>query len=391
MTAKFLHAADWQIGKNYDRIGDADKRGRLRQARLTALEKIGEAASSKGARFVLAAGDLFDSPTADKNTLAAGLAAIGKIPIPVLAIPGNHDHGGPAGFWESEYFLSQQAALAPNLTVLLKPEPRETDDAWILPCPLLKRSDTSDPTAWIRTLADEAIRKSSKPVIVLAHGSTQTFGTVGYTDEEGEGSASNLIDLSRLPAELADYAALGDWHGTKQIEPWAYYSGTHEPDRFTKGGDHDPGNVLLVEVSRGRKVSVEKIRTACMRWHGLEFDFADDSSLDVLKHKLDELLGNRVGEDLLQLDLSGHLGLEARRKLDALLETFEARLIRLKLHDATRVAPTPEEIDALANRSADPLIGLVAKTLLQKNREPGEDSDIAAIALRELFSAVHSR
>jgi DNA repair exonuclease SbcCD nuclease subunit len=391
MTTKFLHTADWQIGKNYDRVSNNDKRGKLRQARLDSLEKLGEIARAKEARFVLAAGDLFDSPTSDKDTLAAGLGVIGKIGIPVYAIPGNHDHGGPAGFWETDYFLSQKNDLAPNLTVLLKPEPFETETAWILPCPLMRRADASDPTAWIRTASLGAIQTGTKPVLLLAHGSTQSFGGgSGYGDEEGEEGSSNLIRLAQLPAGLVDYAALGDWHGTKEIEPWAFYSGTHEPDRFAKGGDHDPGNVLWVEVARGRQIRIEKIRTALTGWHDLNFEFTDDNSLDLLEQIFAGLFGDRVNKDLLQLKLTGRLGLEARSQLNTLLDKQSARLLRVKLDDGIRVSPTEAEIHELADRTADPLIGLVAQTLVEKSRQPGGEAEIASLALQELFAAVHT-
>ena len=125
--------------------------------------------------------------------------------------------------------------------------------------------------------------------------------------------------MARLPSGLVDYAALGDWHGTKSIEAWAWYSGTHEPDRFTKGGDHDPGNVLHVEVERGGRAAVEKIRTASIAWHGM------DSSLPAINRWK---LGNRVGADLLQLDLRGTLGLEASAGLEALLESVDGRILQ---------------------------------------------------------------
>ena len=34
----FLHSADWQIGKPYARVQDPDKRARLRQARIEAID-----------------------------------------------------------------------------------------------------------------------------------------------------------------------------------------------------------------------------------------------------------------------------------------------------------------------------------------------------------------
>jgi DNA repair exonuclease SbcCD nuclease subunit len=387
MTARFIHTADWQIGKNFDRIADNAKRERLRRARIDSVARIGVVAREKGADFVLVAGDLFDSPTSDKSTLAAGLGAIGQLELPVIAIPGNHDHAGPGGFWELDFFKDQQRALAPNFTVLLQQAPLETDTAYILPCPLLRRSDPKDPTVWLRQHSFEEIEQSGKPVVLLAHGSTQTFAGTGYDDEESDKGASNLIELRRLPADLVDYVALGDWHGTKMIEPWAWYSGTHEPDRFTKGGDHDPGNVLFVECQRGTVPVVEKIRTASVDWHSKSFTLAGHESLGLFRAQLDELLGSRVDADLLQLDLDGTLGLGDSALLESVLDGLEARLIRLKMRNSTRLEATTEEIETLTTRGTDPLIARVARTLIEKMSAPGEESAVAASALQELFAA----
>ena len=61
--ARFIHTADWQIGKPYLRVRDQQKRFKLRQERLNAIVRIREAAQRQEAQFVLIAGDLFDSPT----------------------------------------------------------------------------------------------------------------------------------------------------------------------------------------------------------------------------------------------------------------------------------------------------------------------------------------
>ena len=390
-AVKFIHTADWQIGKNFDRIENDAKRERLRRVRIDTVARVGELARDKRADFVLVAGDLFDSPTSDNDTIAAGLGAIGQLGVPVIVIPGNHDHGGPGGFWELDFFRDQQRSLAANLTVLLSPQAYETEKAWILPCPLLRRSETTDPSAWLRQagLLDD-LTQGGKPVILLAHGSTQAFGGGGYDDEEGARGASNLIDLARLPSGLVDYAALGDWHGTKKIENWAWYSGTPEPDRFTKGGDHDPGNILFVEVARGDAPLVEKIRTTSIAWHTVDFTFGGDESLSIFQRELDQLLGQRVGEDLLQLDLDGTLGIENSAKLKTVLESLDARLIRLKLRNYTRIEATAAEVEELTACAGDPLIARVARTLIEKTSASGEDAPIAATALQELFAAAHT-
>ncbi len=382
----FIHTADWQIGKPYARIADPHKRALLQQARFDAIRRIGEIARKTGAAFVLVAGDLFDSPSADKTTVSAACSAIGHIPVPVFAIPGNHDHGGPGSLWQQEFFRREQAALAPNLTLLLEDEPLELDVAILLPCPLLHRTTVIDPTAWLRN--DDLLRAlpDTKPRIVLAHGATQTF-TSSWEDDEESASAANRIDLDRLPEAVFDYIALGDWHGTRQVGPKTWYAGTPEIDRFPKGGGHDPGNILLVETRRGERPTVTKRLSGRIRWHEFGFDVAGDTAVDELESRLHTLLGPRTNEDLLKLALSGSIGIESRRKLEQLLETLGARLLRIKLDDRTRIAPTDEEIQALTQRAGDPLIARVARKLVDLGDGPSEEAVFARLALRELHAA----
>jgi len=306
--------------------------------------------------------------------------------VPVLAIPGNHDHGGPGCVWEQAFFQREREALAPNLRVLLEAAPVELDAAVILPCPLLRRAVMADPTDWLRTPEAFAGLSPDKPRIVLAHGSTQTFSGQ-WADDEEDASAGNLLDLSRLPVAEIDYIALGDWHGSKQVDAKAWYAGTPELDRFPKGGEHDPGNVLIVEARRGGVPQVTRVVTAHLKWNDMAFDFADDAALDTLNERLTTLVGSRANEDLLRLTLTGSVGIEAANRLEQIIESQEARLLRLKLANRTLIAPTDAEIQALTERSADPLIASVARKLVERAVGESEDAQVARIALRELHAA----
>ncbi len=108
MPVTFLHTADWQLGKPYGSVEDPDKRAILRQQRLETIDRLGEIARRHQAAFILVAGDLFDSPSPDRGTVSAACAAIGRLGLPVIAIPGNHDHGGAGGPWQQEYFLKER-------------------------------------------------------------------------------------------------------------------------------------------------------------------------------------------------------------------------------------------------------------------------------------------
>ncbi len=383
---KFIHTADWQLGKPFAGVDDGQKRAILQNERLSVLKRIANKAREYGAEFILIAGDLFDSPSATKSTVAAACSAIGDMKIPVFAIPGNHDHGGAGSLWGQEFFQRERDKLAPNLKMLLKAEPVELENAVLFPCPLLRRHEANDPTSWLRSTLDFGERFGSKPRIILAHGSVLSFGTLPDEDESDAG-APNLIDLSRLSGNDFDYIALGDWHGAKQVSDKAWYSGTPELDRFVKGQDHNPGNILMVEVSRGELPKVQCIRTGAIGWHELVFNFPDDAGLDHLNTLVDEKIAKRANQDLLRLNLSGSLGIEASTQLDRMIESWGARLIRVKLVNQTVIAPSPAELDGLSRRADDPLVSRVASKLVSMALVENDQTAVVRIALRELYAA----
>lgn len=383
---RFIHTADWQIGKVFAGIEDVSKRTRLQDARTDAIARIGEVAAENAAAFVVVAGDLFDSSTVPRATVSKALSAIGRLQCPVYVIPGNHDHGGAGGIWEQEYFQREHKLLASNLIVLTSAEPLLRDDAVLLPCPLLRRHEIDDPTAWIRTLDEQWQTFGDRPRIVVAHGGAHGFVTESATDdEEVVGAAPNRLDLDRLPADQVDYIALGDWHGTKQVGATAWYAGTPEPDRFAKGGDYRAGQVLAVEAVRGSAPQVRPVPTGRMGWHRIDHILTDDASLAALAGDVKARIGTRVDEDLISMTLSGSLGFAARDNLNQLSETWRNRLIRLKLDDRSGDAPSDAEIDALTDRLGDPLIARVASVLKSEAQQDGEPGEVARLALRELF------
>ncbi len=380
----FLHTADWQLGKPFAGVDDPDKRARLRHERFAVLDRIGTVARERKAAFILVAGDVFDSPVATKETVSAACAAIGAMPVPVFVIPGNHDHGGPGSVWEQPFLAREREKLAPNLTVCLEAKPIEVAGATLFPCPLLRRHESNDTTAWLRDMPG-----SDHPRLVLAHGSVQEFSTRTADDEDSGSGAVNRIELNRLPENAFDYVALGDWHGMKQVGPRAWYAGTPELDRFPRGESNQPGHVVIVSVTRGGAPKVEAVRTARIGWHQETATFSENADLDVLEERIETLLGSRAQQDLLRLELHGALGLEATTRLEQAIEVWRARLLRLKLERDVSVVPTSEEIAALTHRATDPLISRVAGKLLGLSAG-GEEGASARLALRELHAACHS-
>jgi DNA repair exonuclease SbcCD nuclease subunit len=384
MPTRFLHTADWQLGKPYGTMEDAEKREPAKLARLDVLDRIGELVKSEGARFVIVAGDLFDSLHPSKTTVSAAFNKIGKWKVPVYAIPGNHDFGGQGGAWDQPYLQKEMREQAPNFQIILKREPLVLGDIVLLPCPLLSRMDHADPSLWIQQIDFSRPEFQGKPRVVLAHGTTQNFSSANDEDG-GVGATSNHIRHESLPMAEIDYVALGDWHGMRECAAKVWYCGTPEIDRFPKGQDNKPGYTLSVEIGRGQTPSVKQIATTLLRWHVRDFSVNSDQDVDMVEAQLGALLEKRVNEDLLQLTLNGKLGIEASQRLEELIETIRGRIIRVKRYGEVQNIPSEAEIQKLTQSAENPLTANVAKLLIAQATIPGDEGRIAQLALRELF------
>ena len=314
MGIRFIHTADWHIGKRFGRF-DPDKAALLRDARARIVDRVAELARQEDARIVLVAGDVFDGPglaDASLRRLTARLAAHDDIDWHFL--PGNHDPDEVNGIWQRFVgFLG----TARHVSVSRQPVAVElSDDAVLLPAPLHARALAHDPTAWMdgcRT-ADGVIR------VGLAHGSVKGFGSGG--------DASIPLSLDRAARAGLNYLALGDWHGVSEVAPRTWYSGTPEPDQFP---DNEPGYALCVEIPDAGSVPVvTQHRLAHFNWRHITLD------AEVLGQGGDELeasVCNPAGcgdRTLLHLSLRGRVSLEQELELRRQLDGLEDRVFHLE-------------------------------------------------------------
>ena len=385
---RFLHTADWQVGKPYRRIQDEGKRAILQRQRIAVIARIAEHALTNSVDAVLVAGDLFDSPTPTSGVLVEVLEAIGHMAVPVLVIPGNHDHGGAGSVWHRDDFRRHQPELASNLQVLLNRKPLELDQAVVLPCPLLRQRDSRDPTFWLRDRNWDGLA-TDKPRILLAHGGVQGFSARDYdTDDDDQGQALNCLDLKALPEGAIDYTALGDWHGLMEVTPSTWYSGTPEPDRFDRGNANQRSQVLLVEVSRGEHPQVRPLPTGGLTWHTMAVTLNGGGDLDQLERHLKEQLSGRVARDLLRLEVSGSLNLVDQQRWEQLCSDLNDRLLRLRVKGTIQLTPDIRELNELIDQQDNPLISRVAAQLQDTIHAEGT-GELANLALVELHRLIN--
>ena len=368
MAFRFIHTADWQIGKVF-RFVDGAEMGGLQLARLEAITLIGKLADEHHVRHVLVAGDVYDHATPSthtRNQVVERMRAHTSVQWHLL--PGNHDPYQPNGLWDQ----LRRRGLPDNIHAHTESSGAiiEQDAAVLLPAPLQHRRTLNDPTAWMDNQPSEAglIR------IGLAHGAVFGFDT-------NEEQRANPIDPTRPQLARLDYLALGDWHGELQVNERCWYSGTPETDSFQTRGR---GTALLVEIDGPNELpQVTPLSTGQYRWESLNERVEVLEDVSLLDHKLRNLSGD-LNHTLVDLRLSGALSLaDLLHFEERIVEGAAAALYHLRI-DREQLFPEPTDDDL---DSIDPggIVRAAADRLRATIEARGSDADLARAALHRLY------
>ena len=369
MAFRFIHTADWQIGKVF-RFVDGATMGGLQLARLDAITRIGKLALEHHVRHVLVAGDVYDHATPSprsRNQVIERMRAHALVQWHLL--PGNHDRYQPNGLWDQLRGRGLpdniHAHTEPTVTII------EQDVAALLPAPLQHRRTLADPTAWMEHAhTDDGLIR-----IGLAHGAVYGFDT-------HEEQRANPIEPTRPQLARLDYLALGDWHGELEVNERCWYSGTPETDSFQTRGK---GTVLLIEIDGPNELPhVTQLSTGQYRWESLNEHMAGLEDIDVLEHKLRDLDGD-LSRTLVELRLSGTLSLAGMQYFEEqIVEGAAAALYHLRI-DREQLYPEPTDDDL---DSIDPggIVRAAADKLRAAAEANGSDADLARAALLRLYT-----
>jgi DNA repair exonuclease SbcCD nuclease subunit len=317
---RFLHTADWQLGLRVRYIpGDAG--ARVRDARLSAVKRIGEVAAEQGAEFVVVAGDVFEHHGLKPATVRKAFDLLKEFPVPVYLLPGNHDPYTPDALYCSPLWKRE---CPDNVHVLALTDPVAVRDAaHLLPCPIRDRTVLDDPTEHLTAEfgPDEGYR------IGVAHGGVREI-LAGMVEDEDE-LAVNISAETAARGRL-DYLALGDWHGLFQVDDRTWYSGTPEATRFK---EKDPGKVLVVELAEpGAAPTVTPVAVNGLSWHPRRAELDGEDDLQALVELLEAIPDK--GDALVELRLAGTVDVEMRARLDGeVLDQARDRLRWLRVRD----------------------------------------------------------
>lgn len=362
MAFTFIHTGDWHLAKPFGRF-DAEKAPLLRDARLRIVDRIAELAKQTGAEAVLVAGDVFDGPMVGDGVLrklAARLENYAEIEWHFL--PGNHDPSTANGVWQRFAKFATGEHVIVHHEAGLRPVKPGVD---VLVAPLHARAISHDPTEWMSERAGDG--RSIR--IGLAHGAVQGFGS--------SGEASVMISPNRAVQAGLDYLALGDWHGTKEVGPKAWYAGTPEPDQFP---DNEPGYALSVSIAAvGSEPEIMRHKVAQYSWQRHVFEGDLMVVLDALEGKL--VRSGEAANTLLRIEFTGRITLDEEIALRARVERLEDQAF----HCEADFDQLTIDAGGLATETfADPLLAAVGARLSASMSAGGADGEIAHEALMVL-------
>lgn len=369
MTTRLIHTSDWQIAKVF-RFVDNATMGLLQEARLRAVNRIGDLAREHGARHVLVAGDVYDMQALSPRSLNQPLERMRNFSaVQWHLLPGNHDPHRPNGLWDQ---LLRKGVPA-NVHIHVAPEPviYAEESLALLPAPLFHRRALGDSTAYM----DGVDLPGGVMRVGMAHGTVTGFGS-------DDRDVPNLIAPDRPAKAGLSYLALGDWHGQKKINERCWYSGTPETDAFDV---IDGGQALLVAIDgQGAAPAVTPLATGHYNWLSFSEHISSRADIDFLAGKL-RGVSDDLGRALVHLDVEGALSLEDRQYFeDQIVDGVSAALCFMRVDDRRLFPrPTPEDLDRIDRA------GFVrtAAEVLKRRAEEGAETDrmIAAEALQRLY------
>ncbi|MGS1011242.1 metallophosphoesterase family protein [Achromobacter anxifer] len=359
----FLHTADWQIGRQYGQF-ETDDAAMLAEARFDVVARIAALAAERGVDAVLVAGDVFDTQGVSDRTIRRLFAAMAAYAGPWVMIAGNHDAALADSVWNR---AMQLGCIPPNVHVPLRTGVVDLAaiNLAVLAAPLTQRHTYDDVTQ-----AFDALETGPGRIRVgLAHGSV-----AGRLPDSID--ATNPIAADRAARARLDYLALGDWHGCLSIDERTWYAGTPEQDRFR---GNEPGYALHVRIEApGAVPVVERLATGKYRWSAWSETLSLPSDAQALAARMAELRA----EDVLRLDLQGHVNMETWEALQRAVDQAAAQ-VRALLPDLSGLMLEPDEAD-LAELRASGYVGEVATQLQALQADP-DQSAVAGEALRLLL------
>jgi DNA repair exonuclease SbcCD nuclease subunit len=309
---KILHTSDLQLDAPFLFLGEGGQRHR--EQLLKALDEIVEIALEGDYQLLLIAGDLFNSNHPQQMTVDFVLSLLGKLPMPICLLPGNHDPYDANSIYRRVTF--------PTNTVVFTDQMREVVfpmlDCAVYGNAVVSKAQENGPLEGLKP--SQEVRWH----IAMAHGNVVT-GMVASPDRP--------IYLEEIENCGMDYVALGDWHSFadhSQGSVRACYSGAPEPTAFDQYGAGYVASVTLDE----RGCHVEKLSVGRVQAEQVSINLSGCSDSDVL----DQIMEHAGESKMLEVFLSGMTDVGTVLDPDRLESLLTSHFYAVRIRDQSHPA-----------------------------------------------------
>ncbi len=346
---KILHTGDFHIGSS--RTGIKNGRAEI----INTFFKIIGLCKTENVDFLLIAGDLFDTPFPDSDTVGEIIHAMNQIPETVIAIaPGNHDCACPGSVWlkydfpENVYVFTAfgESADFPDKNVRL------------FGAAFTDRYETLPLLSTFKELSDDYLN------LCVLHGDIVS----GLNDSNYNPITSDAIKNSGF-----DYLALGHIHKRSDIEKLGNtrfaYCGC--PDG--RGFDEDGGHGIYLGTVSEDNCDIEYIEISSRKYILNNLDITDCKTSVEIADKSLEYIKNSYADyeqNLYRISLTGTVSTDFVPNPRQIESALQEHLTYIRVTDNTDTDFS--DIDKIAKESS--LRGIFVQKLLQMS-ESAEDKN----------------
>ena len=361
---RILHTGDLHFGGAQRAFSPRAAHAR-EQRHFAAFEELLARGAREGAQLVLLAGDCFDSPSPDADTVRRFYAILAACGMPAVIAPGNHDYYRRGGFWD---------AITPP------------ENVYLFRAPTLSCFDLPSLNLTVYGYAFSAERMEAPALPRAAELATDRVPILlAHADLLSPLSPYAPLAAGALAESGFAYAALGHVH--KTVEPKRYGKTLTAYCGFFAGRGFDElgaGGARLVEIS-GETVRETRIESTADRFEHHTLDCTGLRSAEEVRAHVNDYLAVTplAPQTALRLSLTGSVGLDCRP--DTLTPTTSCtELALLELLDETLPV-----LDAAYLEKDPTLRGAFYRALLPRLQSAdAAERAVAASALRLGFSAL---
>lgn len=276
MRFRFVHAADLHLDTPFSGLGQLapDLAARLRDASLTALDRVVAEALRVDAAFVVLAGDIYDGP--DRGTraqlhLRTALARLAREDIPTFIAHGNHDPEG-GHYTAVRTWPEGVVRFAPGAP---------------------QRHPVTRAGAHLATVHGVSYATRHTPdnlALTFPRVDTPGFHVAvlhcNVGDHPGHANYAPCT-LDDLRSRGMNYWALGHVHRHRVLarDPWVVYPGNTQ-GRSLAAGELGPKGAVVVEVEDDRVLDLRPFTTDSARFFDLSVPIDDTDDVGALVDRL---------------------------------------------------------------------------------------------------------